>query len=331
MKKKLLTAAAIALFLTVAIFSYTIFDLQKEFALADKEIVFEISQGESGKKIFKNLEDQKLIDFHYPHYLFFNIVKKLNKKIFFKSGEYSITSEDNYFSLISKFIKGDVYLRRITITEGQTITEAINILKANEFLSGEITIAAKEGSILPETYFFKKGDSREGQLKLMQDNLSKILQQAWDSRGKDLPLRNKEELLILASIVEKETGHDSERSHVAGVFVNRIIRRMRLQSDPTVIYAITKGKYKLERQLSKRNLRKVSPYNTYMFFGLPPAPICNPGSEAIFATAKPLQTKDLYFVANGKGGHSFAKNLKGHNRNVAILRQYEKKVREQKL
>ena len=150
------------------------------------------------------------------------------------------------------------------------------------------------------------------------------LDKAWLTRDPALPLKNKYELLILASIVEKETGKESERNRIAGVFFNRLKKGMKLQSDPTVIYAITNGQYKLARQLSKRDLLKKSPYNTYVNFSLPPAPISNPGKASIFATINPMDTKDLYFVADGKGGHRFAKTLREHNKNVQKLRNYEK-------
>ena len=158
----------------------------------------------------------------------------------------------------------------------------------------------------------------------MSKAMDKILSEAWQNRAAYLPLKSKEELLILASIVEKETGLTGERDRVAGVFINRLRLKMKLQSDPTVIYAITKGKYKLERPLSKRDLRIKSPYNTYYTHRLPPTPICNPGKAAILATANPAITKDLYFVSNGRGEHRFSQTLKEHNINVRKLRAYER-------
>ena len=188
----------------------------------------------------------------------------------------------------------------------------------------------KEGQLLPETYFFRKNFSRNTQIKNMKNNMSLILDEAWKNRDKNLPLKNKEELLILASIVEKETGISAERDRIAGVFINRINLGMKLQSDPTVIYAVTLGKYKLERPLSKRDLKIKSPYNTYFTYKLPPTPICNPGKKAIFATANPLETKDLYFVANGNGGHSFSRTLREHNIHVQKLRKYEREKKNAK-
>ena len=234
--------------------------------------IIEISKGDSDITIFNKLQKSNLINNSHLHHITFRLIKKIKPQYYFKSGEYNITSQDNYFSLIKKIINGSVYHRRFTITEGQTIHEVITALQNNNFFSGEINTIPTEGGILPETYFFKKNTPRQEQLNIMKKNMQVTLDKAWLTRDPALPLKNKYELLILASIVEKETGKESERNRIAGVFFNRLKKGMKLQSDPTVIYAITNGQYKLARQLSKRDLLKKSPYNTYVNFSLPPAP-----------------------------------------------------------
>jgi UPF0755 protein len=190
-------------------------------------------------------------------------------------------------------------------------------------LTGDISIKTEEGSMLPETYSFSKGDSRNSIVKQAQKAMDKVLNDAWKSNNVGV-LKNKKELLVLASIIEKETGLPEERSDVAAVFVNRLNKRMRLQTDPTVIYAITLGKKSLGRSLLKKDLEYDSPYNTYKNYGLPPSPICNPGKEAIYAAANPSSADYLYFVAKGNGGHRFAKTLSEHNDNVALYRKFLK-------
>ena len=304
-----------------ALFFHT--QLKSSYNIKDLTII-EISKGDTDKKIFNKIADLGLIKYPYMHLTTFKILKKIRPKYYFQSGEYNITSDDNYYSLINKLVKGSVYYRRFTVTEGQTTHEVITALENNPFFSGKINNIPKEGEILPETYFFRKGTNRAKQLDIMKKNMELVLEEAWNLRSPDIPLKNKYELLILASIVEKETGQAAERDRIAGVFMNRIRLRMKLQSDPTVIYTITNGKYKLERPLSKRDLQKKSSFNTYTIPALPIAPISNPGKEAIFATSRPMNTKELYFVANGNGGHRFSKTLREHNKNVQKLRAYER-------
>lgn len=326
--KKLFIISAfstVALFILVALIVTT--NLRNNYQIKEP-IIIEVSKGETDKNIFDILENAGLVEFPFLHSVAFRIIKKVKPSIFFKSGEYDITENDNYFSLINKLISGSVYHRRFTVTEGQTVAEVIKLLENNKYFSGKITKVPLEGEILPETYFYKKGTTRDEQLEIMKKSMELVIEEAWSLRVPYLPLKSKSELLILASIIEKETGHDAERERIAGVFVNRLKLGMKLQSDPTVIYAITHGKYKLERQLSKRDLLKKSPYNTYVNYSLPPAPISNPGKAAIFATVRPMETKELYFVARGDGGHRFSKTLKEHNRNVRKLRNYEKQNRE---
>ena len=180
-----------------------------------------------------------------------------------------------------------------------------------------------EGSLLPETYLFTRGDTRAEIIARMQAAMTAV-DRLWAERAAGLPLDTPEEAVILASIIEKETGVNSERAVVAGVFVNRLRRGMRLQTDPTVIYALTNGERPLGRELWRRDLEVDSPYNTYKVVGLPPGPIANPGLSALEAAMNPAETEYFYFVADGSGGHAFAKTLRDHNRNVAEWRRFQR-------
>lgn len=175
--------------------------------------------------------------------------------------------------------------------------------------------------MLPETYTFVKGETKNKIIKQAKNAMQKVLENAWQNRAENLPFQNKNELLILASIVEKETGSHDERAKVASVFVNRLNIGMPLQTDPTVIYAITGGKSDFGRTLHRADMEIDSPFNTYRYKGLPPTPICNPGLKALEATANPLTTDFLYFVADGKGGHRFSKTLSEHNKNIKLWLQ----------
>jgi UPF0755 protein len=199
--------------------------------------------------------------------------------------------------------------------------EIIALLESAEGLTGEIGDIPPEGTLLPETYHFSYGDARADIVARMKAGVSEAIEALWPKRRADLPLKSPEEAIVLASIVEKETGVAEERPMVAGVFVNRLERGMPLQSDPTVIYALTMGKAPLGRKLAKPDLEADSPFNTYRYKGLPPAPIANPGRAALEAVANPSRTDELYFVADGTGGHVFSSTLEEHNQNVARWRR----------
>jgi UPF0755 protein len=211
----------------------------------------------------------------------------------------------------------------ITVVEGATSWEVVEQLRAAEVLTGEIEAIPPEGSLAPDTYNASRGDSRARLIATMQAAQRRILEAAWAARDPDLPVETPEEALILASIVEKETGVPEERGRVAGVFVNRLERGMPLQTDPTVIYGITQGKGPLGRGLRRSELDAQTPYNTYLIKGLPPTPIANPGAESIRAAVNPVETDYLYFVADGSGGHAFAETYSEHRRNVAKWRRIE--------
>lgn len=218
--------------------------------------------------------------------------------------------------------KADVRLR-IAMAEGVTSWQVVQALKAADFLEGDVAEIPPEGMLAPDSYEVRAGDSRASVLEKMQAAQIRILEAAWAARAEGLPLKNKQEALILASIVEKETGIAKERRQVASVFINRLRQGMRLQTDPTVIYGITKGQGVLGRGLRRSELRRRTDYNTYQIDGLPKGPIANPGKAAIEAALNPDSTEYIFFVADGTGGHAFSKTLKEHNANVAKWRVIE--------
>ncbi|PPB81292.1 UPF0755 protein [Albidovulum inexpectatum] len=212
---------------------------------------------------------------------------------------------------------------RVTMAEGVTSWQVVEALKRADFLSGEVEEVPDEGWLAPHSYEVERGEERSALLQRMRQRQETILAEAWAARADGLPYETPEEALIMASIVEKETGVPEERRIVASVFVNRLRKGMKLQTDPTVIYGITKGKGVLGRGLRQSELRARTPYNTYVIEGLPPTPIANPGRESIEAALNPAETDYLYFVADGTGGHAFAETLAEHNRNVARWRAIE--------
>ncbi|WP_456388954.1 endolytic transglycosylase MltG [Profundibacter sp.] len=212
---------------------------------------------------------------------------------------------------------------RIALAEGVTSWQIVEALKAADFLEGEVAEVPAEGMLAPDSYEVKAGSSRAEVLAKMQAAQVRILDAAWAARAQGLPLKSKEEALVLASIVEKETGIAAERRQVASVFINRLNQGIRMQTDPTVIYGITKGQGILGRGLRQSELRRKTNYNTYQIDGLPPGPIANPGKAAIEAALNPDSTEYIFFVADGTGGHAFAKTLREHNANVAKWRKIE--------
>lgn len=272
----------------------------------------QIKSGMPLQDIADMLRKNKLIEHNYEFVLYVKFYKLYPK---FKAGEYLINNDISIARLADLFSGGKTHLRKLTIPEGLTAREAMEIILANEFLEDDFT-PFKEGEILPETYTFTRHEERQKLVNQAKEAMDIVLQQAWDERDADLPLKNKEEMLVLASIVEKETGVTNERPQVASVFINRLKKGMLLQTDPTVIYALTNGKKDLGRPLTRKDLEIDSPFNTYKHEGLPPAPICNPGKAAIMAVAHPDKTPYLYFVASGEGGHNFARTLEEHNSNV---------------
>lgn len=247
-----------------------------------------------------------------------------------KPGEYQFEAGVSVAEVLKKIVERDVVMHFVTVPEGVVSSEIVRVLNAENALVGEVPSTIEDGSLLPETYSYEWGDTRADLIERMRAAHTRTLEQLWEARAPDLPLNSPDEALILASIVEKETGIDTERRRVAAVFINRLRRGMKLQSDPTVIYGLVPESGKLGRPLSRADLAQTTPYNTYVISGLPPSPICHPGREAIAAVLNPLDSQELYFVADGSGGHAFARTLREHNQNVANWRRFQQAQRNSK-
>ncbi|WP_246252019.1 endolytic transglycosylase MltG [Ancylobacter pratisalsi] len=241
-----------------------------------------------------------------------------------KAGEYEFTKGESTREVLSAIVAGRVIEHNITIPEGLTSEQIVARLMDAPELSGAVRQIPREGSLLPETYKITRGTTREDMLRRMARAQQAALKEIWAKRNPEMPLKSPEDLVILASIVEKETGVSHERPQVAAVFVNRLNKKMRLQSDPTIIYGLVRGKGRLDRPLTKADINTPTPFNTYTIAGLPPGPIGNPGRASLEAVANPAETQDLYFVADGTGGHAFAETLAAHNKNVANWRKIER-------
>ena len=246
-----------------------------------------------------------------------------------KAGEYEFAAGSSLIDVLRKIKTGRTLSYKVSMPEGFTSWQVAERLKANEVLVGEIENPPSEGELLPDTYLFTRGSTRQSIIDQMNSAQKKFIEKMWPTRADGLPFKTPEEALILASIVEKETGQADERAQVAAVFVNRMKRGMRLQSDPTIIYGITRGQGKLDRPIRRSDIRKKTDYNTYQIDGLPPTPIANPGRASIEAVLNPVETKHLFFVADGTGGHVFAKTLAKHNVNVKKWRSWLRDQREQ--
>jgi UPF0755 protein len=241
-----------------------------------------------------------------------------------KAGEFQFKANASVEDAIDTLVQGKAILHSVTIPEGLTSEQIVGRLYENDILSGDVVETPREGTLLPDTYKFERGMTRQQIINSMQAAQRQHLTQIWQRRSSDLPVKTPQEMVILASIVEKETGRADERTRVAAVFINRLNKRMRLQSDPTIVYGLVGGKGTLGRGILRSEIERVTPYNTYVIEGLPPSPIANPGKAALEAVANPSRTKDLYFVADGSGGHAFAETLDQHNRNVSRWRQIER-------
>lgn len=255
------------------------------------------------------------------HPFHFQLAAGLTRKsIVPKAGEYLIPAAASIDDILSLLHSGKVYQRRVTIIEGWRGYEVMKQLNETPFMHAVITAPPAEGSVFPDTYFYTKGTDRRDLLARMQGKMDIILAEIWSERQEGLPYENPNAMLILASIIEKETGRTGERGVVASVFINRLRRNMRLQSDPTVSYGLALSK-PLPTKLTKADLKKKHGWNTYKIKGLPKTPIANPGLDALTAAAFPEKSDYLYFVADGKGGHNFAKTLDTHNINVRNYRR----------
>ena len=256
-------------------------------------------------------------------YVFMGGVIVLKARGELKYGEYQFGKQASVAEVVDTITEGKVIQHGLTVPEGLTSEQIVARLLENDVLTGQIREIPREGTLLPETYKFTRGMTREQIVQRMQQAHRRVLQEVWERRMPDLPIKTPEQLVTLASIVEKETGRPEERTRVAAVFVNRLKGRMRLQSDPTIIYGLTGGKGSLGRPILRSEIDQPTPYNTYVVDGLPPGPIANPGRASLEAAANPARTKELYFVADGTGGHVFSDNYAEHQKNVARLRSIE--------
>ena len=325
----LMTVALIAATVGISLFAIAQRDFSHSGPLtADRTVLIE--KGTSADEIAEQLTREGVISksgWFLTALLFRDFQSKFstdeaNKKNA-KAGEYLFRANSSMNEVLDIITSGRSVQHVITIPEGLTSEQIVERLKENDLLVGDVATIPVEGSLLPDTYRINRGTPRAALLARMEREQKKLLTEIWQRRSKELPFRSPRDLVTMASIVEKETGRADERPRVAGVFVNRLEKKMRLQSDPTIIYGLVGGKGTLGRGITRAEIDKPTPYNTYAINGLPPGPIANPGRAAMEATANPSKVKDLFFVADGTGGHVFAETLEQHNRNVARWRQIE--------
>ncbi|WP_406858219.1 endolytic transglycosylase MltG [Alsobacter sp. KACC 23698] len=290
--------------------------------LASDKIV--VVKGSSGD-VAEQLKQEGVIDHPTLFLAGLHLTRKASQ---LKAGEYMFRQHASLGDVMDTLVEGKSVLHSVTVPEGLTSQQIIDRLAENDVLTGELTSVPKEGSLLPDTYKFSRGMTRQQLVERMQQEQARVLREVWSRRSAEIPVKSPEELVVLASIVEKETGRADERSRVAGVFINRLNRNMRLQSDPTIVYGLVQGKGTLGRGIMRSEIDQPTPYNTYQIQGLPPGPIANPGRAAMEAVANPSRTRELYFVADGTGGHVFAETLDQHNKNVARWRQMEGERRD---
>jgi UPF0755 protein len=272
--------------------------------------------------IAEALQKEGVIDVN--RWVFIGGVFALKAATELKPGEYEFRKNASLRDVIGTIVEGKVVQHAVTIPEGLTSEQIVARLSENDIFAGSVKEVPREGTLLPETYKFPRGTTRDQVIQRMQQSQKRVLAEIWERRNSDIPVKTPEQLVTLASIVEKETGKADERSRVAAVFVNRLRQKMKLQSDPTIIYGLAGGKGTLGRPIKRSEIMQPSPYNTYVVDGLPPGPIANPGRASLEATANPARTRDLFFVADGTGGHAFTETYDQHQKNVAKLRTQEK-------
>jgi UPF0755 protein len=290
---------------------------------ADK--VVNIPRGYGVKDIADLLVREGVIDQPYVFVVGAMVLKSRGEEL--KFGEYEFRKHASLRDVAGTIGEGKVVQHQLTVAEGLTSDQIVAKLLENDVLSGNIKEIPREGSLLPESYKFTRGTTREQVIQRMQQAQRRAIQEIWERRQPDLLIKTPEQLVVLASIIEKETGKPEERTRVASVFHNRLKSNMKLQSDPTIIYGLVGGKGSLGRAISRADIDQSTPYNTYSISGLPPGPIANPGRASLEAAANPARTKELYFVADGTGGHAFAENYEQHQKNVARLRVIEKEAK----
>lgn len=289
--------------------------------LTKKEVVI-IKKGLSTYKISKILEEKGVIN---NSFLFEILAKIYSKHSTLKSGEYKFTKNITPYQVLKVLSSGKSIVNRLFFPEGMTVKMIIDKINNNDKLIGKINGYIPEGYLMPSTYFYSYGDQRNMIVEAMRSNMSKTLDKYMPLLSKKSPLKTRKDVLIMASIIEKEAGNNIEKPIISSVFMNRLRKGMKLQTDPTVIYAITEGQSALGRSLKKSDLKVDSPYNTYKNYGLPPGAISCPGEKSIKAAVNPARTKYLYFVANGMGGHNFSSTLEEHNKYVRVYKDFLKR------
>jgi peptidoglycan lytic transglycosylase G len=288
--------------------------------------IVNIPRGSGMRDIADILSRENVID---QPWLFIGGVLVLKAREDLKAGEYEFKAHSSMRDVVATIVEGKVVAHQVSLPEGLTSEQIVSRLRQDDVLAGDIKEIPREGSLLPDTYNFARGVSREQMVQRMQQAQQRLLRDIWEHRAPDLPLKTPEQLVVLASLVEKETGKPEERTRVAAVFVNRLKQKMKLQSDPTIIYGLVGGKGTLGRPIMKSEIEHPTPYNTYIIDGLPPGPIANPGRAALEAAANPARTRELFFVADGSGGHAFAETYEQHQKNVARLRSIESDQKDQ--
>jgi peptidoglycan lytic transglycosylase G len=290
--------------------------------------VIAVPKGEGRIEIATRLENEGVISNRWTFIASYLLKNAFGEKTGdLKAGEYEFKKNASMADVLDILTQGRAILSKLTIPEGLTSLQIIDRVRGEPDLTGDISEIPPEGSLLPDTYRYSRGIERQELVDRMQAEMQRFLAASWEKRQRDLPIKSPEEAVIFASIVEKETGRKDERDRVAGVFINRLRKGMRLQSDPTVIYGIAGGQGPLGRALTRSDLNQKTTHNTYQIDGLPPTPICNPGRSAIEATLNPAETGDLFFVADGTGGHVFSSTLKSHNAAVSNWRKVEREMR----
>ena len=285
-----------------------------------QDLIVNIPRGSGIRDIADVLTREGVID---QPWVFIGGVLVLKAREGLKAGEYQFKAHSSLRDVVATIVEGKVVAHQVSIPEGLTSEQIVGRLLADDVLTGDIKEIPREGSLLPDTYNFTRGVTREQMIERMQQAQQRVVREIWEHRTPDLPIKTPDQLVTLASLVEKETGKADERTRVAAVFVNRLKQKMRLQCDPTIIYGLVGGKGTLGRPIMKSEINQPTPYNTYLIDGLPPGPIANPGRASLEAAANPARTRELYFVADGTGGHVFAESYEQHQKNVARLRLIE--------
>jgi UPF0755 protein len=322
------TLSNICAWFSVMVFCYFViimsiimyFNAPNSYHREDKRFIIE--SGMTLRQVVEKLHQEKIIKNPETFLYLSQVIKGIDPKV--RYGEYFFEKNTSYYKILHKMIRGYIYFRKVTIAEGLSTKSAIEIIDKSPGIIGQIPENIAEGSLLAETYFYSYNDTKAGIVKRMQSSMQKAISELWEKRDMSIPLQTKEQAIILASIVEKEAASPAEMPQIASVFINRLRKNMKLQSDPTIIYSFTFGDKLLERPIRVSDIHNNSNYNTYNIYGLPPTPICNPGLASLKSVLNPPTTEYLYFVASGKGNHIFSTNINDHNTNVAKYRSFIK-------